>query len=88
MDTGDVFSCAALQTDKSATFSDPNAALPPRETPHDAIVRVFSRWQTQNLKKEALFRPFRDLTDADDIRRALKKHKLPQSIVKAVLEAL
>ena len=88
VDTGEVFTCRNLPVTETREFIAENVSLLPQETPHEAVVRVFSRWQAANLKKEALYRPFKSLNGADEIRAALKKHRLPQIIALAIEEAL
>lgn len=56
-----------------------------KENPRDAMIRIFSRWQKDNMKKFAFFKPFEKAQTADEILRTLKKSHLPK-VVKAAIE--
>ena len=88
VDTGTVFACKNLPTDETREFTAENVTLLPAETPHEAAVRVFSRWQASNPVKEALYRPLRDLKTAEELRAAMKKLPLPRVVRLAIGEAL
>lgn len=79
-----VFDNADVNATHSKTFD--NAVRLTNENPKDIVINIMSRWQTSTLKKAKSYKPFENLSSADDIRQALIKSHMPKVIRQAIEE--
>ncbi|MGN0521682.1 MAG: TIM-barrel domain-containing protein [Eubacterium sp.] len=65
-----------------------NAVRLKKEWPRDAVIRIVSRWQETTLKKNRAYKPFDNLTTAEDIKNTLKNSHFPKTVAGAIEEFL
>ncbi len=70
------------------TMTADNAVRAENEKPKEALIRIMSRWQETTMKKFAKYLPFDKLSTAEEIKKALKKYRLPKIIKQAIFEHL
>ncbi len=87
-DTPVTFSCKNLDVTKTRRFTAQNVSLNEAEPPKEAVIRLFSRWQENTVKKELRYRPFAGAETADALRAALNRQRLPKELKEAIAEAL
>ena len=78
------FDNADVNATHSKTFD--NAVRLTNENPKDIVINIMSRWQTSTLKKAKSYKPFENLSAADDIRQALIRSHMPKVIRQAIEE--
>lgn len=78
------FDNADVNATHSKTFD--NAVRLTNENPKDIVINIMSRWQTSTSKKSRTYKPFENLSSADDIRQALIKSHMPKVIRQAIEE--
>ena len=87
-DTPVVFTVKDAAVNETHVCRAENVTLNPPEPPKEAVIRLFSRWQTSTAKKETVYRPFAKANTAAELRAALKKSMLPGALRAAITEVL
>lgn len=82
------FSIKNADVTQDCTFELDGVKRIENENPHDAVIRILSRWQEKTSKKNKAYKPFENLFDIDEIRTANKKARLPKEIKLAIDEVL
>lgn len=59
-----------------------------KESPFEATVNAFSRLQGDNIKKELMFLPFKNIKTEDELRKRLKRTKISKEVKKILMEYL
>lgn len=59
------------------------------ESMNDALIKIMSRWQARNLLKSRLYKPMKNVTDAERLRKIIEQEKeLPEKIKEVLYEIL
>lgn len=82
------FSVENTDVTQDCTFELDGVKRIENENPHDAVIRILSRWQEKSIKKNNAYKPFENLFDIDEIRATNKKARLPKEIKRAIDEIL
>ena len=73
---------------KAHSFEFDNIKRAENPKPYDEVIRILSRWQEKSNKKNMLYKPFENLHEAEKIKAANKKARLPKEIKLAIDEIL
>lgn len=73
---------------KAHSFEFDNIKRAENPKPYDEVIRILSRWQEKSMKKNNAYKPFENLHEAEKIKAANKKARLPKEIKLAIDEIL
>lgn len=83
-----VFEFNNADVNKKHSKTVDNAVRLANENPKDIVINIMSRWQATTAKKAMTYKPFENLSTADEIKKAMKRTRMPRVVSKAILECI